>query len=83
MSASIRRVRSNCEGSCRCGPTAGKTIFFSSHDLDEVQRICNRIALIDRGEIRLAGELKTSWRDGRARNRHRFGAAFPNRWQTS
>jgi ABC-2 type transport system ATP-binding protein len=35
----------------------GKTIFLSSHNLDEVQRICNRIALIDRGEIRLYGEL--------------------------
>jgi len=34
-----------------------KTIFFSSHNLDEVQRICNRIALIDRGEIKLSGEL--------------------------
>jgi ABC-2 type transport system ATP-binding protein len=34
-----------------------KTIFFSSHNLDEVQRICNRIALIDRGGIRLTGEL--------------------------
>ena len=40
----------------------GKTIFFSSHDLDEVQRICNRIALIDRGEIRLCGELKSLMR---------------------
>jgi len=35
-----------------------KTIFLSSHDLDEVQRICNRIALIDRGEIVLYGELE-------------------------
>ena len=35
----------------------GKTIFLSSHNLDEVQRICNRIALIHRGEIRLEGEL--------------------------
>jgi ABC-2 type transport system ATP-binding protein len=35
----------------------GKTIFLSSHNLDEVQRICNRIALIDRGEIKLCGEL--------------------------
>ena len=41
----------------------GKTIFFSSHDLDEVQRICNRIALIDQGEIRLAGDLKTLMRE--------------------
>ncbi len=36
----------------------GKTIFLSSHNLDEVQRICNRIALIDRGEIRLYGDLE-------------------------
>jgi ABC-2 type transport system ATP-binding protein len=35
----------------------GKTIFLSSHNLDEVQSICNRIALIDRGEIKLYGEL--------------------------
>lgn len=36
----------------------GKTIFLSSHNLDEVQRTCNRIALIDRGEIKLCGELE-------------------------
>jgi ABC-2 type transport system ATP-binding protein len=35
----------------------GKTIFLSSHNLDEIQRICNRVALIDRGEIKLYGEL--------------------------
>jgi ABC-2 type transport system ATP-binding protein len=35
-----------------------KTVFLSSHNLNEVQRICNRIALIDRGEIKLYGELK-------------------------
>ena len=35
-----------------------KTIVLSSHNLDEVQRICNRIAIIDRGEIKLFGELK-------------------------
>lgn len=36
-----------------------KTIFLSSHNLDEVQRICNRIALVDRGEIKLYGELES------------------------
>jgi ABC-2 type transport system ATP-binding protein len=35
-----------------------KTIFLSSHNLDEVQRICNRIAIIDRGEIKLYGKLE-------------------------
>jgi ABC-2 type transport system ATP-binding protein len=34
-----------------------KTVFLSSHNLDEVQRICNRIALIDRGEIKLYGDV--------------------------
>ena len=37
----------------------GKTFFLSSHDLDEVQRICNRIALIDRGDIVLYGDLES------------------------
>ena len=41
----------------------GKTILLSSHNLDEVQRICNRIALISRGEIRLCGELEQLRRD--------------------
>jgi len=41
----------------------GKTIFLSSHNLDEVQRICNRIALIDQGEIKLYGELEKLRRD--------------------
>lgn len=36
----------------------GKTILLSSHNLDEVQRICNRIALIHQGQIRVYGELE-------------------------
>jgi len=35
---------------------SGKTIFVSSHNLDEVQRICNRTVLIHHGEMRLQGE---------------------------
>jgi ABC-2 type transport system ATP-binding protein len=35
----------------------GKTVILSSHNLDEVQRICNRIALINKGQIKLYGEL--------------------------
>lgn len=35
----------------------GATILLSSHNLEEVQRLCNRIAIIADGEIRLAGEL--------------------------
>jgi ABC-2 type transport system ATP-binding protein len=35
----------------------GKTIFISSHELSEVERICDRIAIIDQGKIRRQGEL--------------------------
>jgi ABC-2 type transport system ATP-binding protein len=40
-----------------------KTILLSSHNLDEVQRICNRIALINKGKIRLYGELEKLQRE--------------------
>lgn len=40
-----------------------KTIFLSSHNLDEVQRICNRIALISQGALRLSGELSRLQRE--------------------
>ena len=36
----------------------GKTIFLSSHNLDEMQRLCNRIVLIHGGEIKLYGDLE-------------------------
>ena len=41
----------------------GKSVFLSSHNLDEVQRICNRVALIHHGKIRLFGELDKLERD--------------------
>jgi ABC-2 type transport system ATP-binding protein len=30
----------------------GKAIFLNSHDLDEVERVCSRIAILQKGEIR-------------------------------
>jgi ABC-2 type transport system ATP-binding protein len=30
----------------------GRTIFLNSHDLDEVQRVCSKIAILRRGEIK-------------------------------
>lgn len=36
----------------------GTTIFLSSHNLDEVQRTCNRVAFIKDGRIRLAGAME-------------------------
>jgi ABC-2 type transport system ATP-binding protein len=35
----------------------GVTIFLSSHNLDEMQRLCNRIVIIHGGQTRLYGDL--------------------------
>ena len=36
----------------------GKTIFFSSHDLEEVQKVCSHIALLKKGKLISRGTLK-------------------------
>ena len=35
----------------------GKTIFMSTHLLDEAEKLCDRIAIIDKGRIRACGTL--------------------------
>lgn len=35
----------------------GKTIFFASHNLDEVQRISDTLAIMDRGQIKAYGTI--------------------------
>jgi len=37
---------------------AGKTILFSTHRMDTVERLCDSICLINRGKAVLAGDLK-------------------------
>lgn len=38
--------------------TAGKTILFSTHRMDQVERLCDSICLIDHGRSVLEGDLK-------------------------
>ncbi len=42
----------------RLSKTYRQTFFINSHNLAEVQRICDRIAIIDRGKIVIAGETR-------------------------
>ncbi|HUA67384.1 MAG TPA: ABC transporter ATP-binding protein [Candidatus Saccharimonadales bacterium] len=35
----------------------GKTVFFSSHELGEVETICDRVAIINQGELKVLGQV--------------------------
>src|SRR5271170_5775796 len=35
----------------------GKTVFFSSHELGEVEAICDRVAIIHQGELKVIGRV--------------------------
>ena len=35
----------------------GKTIIFSTHQMEQVERLCNNICLIDKGELIIEGSL--------------------------
>src|SRR5215472_6161780 len=35
----------------------GKTVFFSSHELGEVETVCDRVAIIHQGELKVTGRV--------------------------
>ncbi len=43
----------------------GRTVFISSHELSEVELICDRVAIIDRGVVRRQGKLTELLKGGR------------------
>lgn len=36
----------------------GKTVFFSSHELGEVETVCDRVAILNQGELKVAGPVQ-------------------------
>jgi len=60
----------------------GRTVLFSSHLLDEIERVCDHVAMIDRGRVVLFGPLdsvKESHRRVTLRLEEPAGAAPPIR----
>jgi ABC-2 type transport system ATP-binding protein len=43
----------------------GNTVFFSSHILDVVEKICHRIAIINQGELKGVFSLEDIKKQGR------------------
>jgi ABC-2 type transport system ATP-binding protein len=37
--------------------SVGKTVFFSSHELGEVETVCDRVAIINQGELKVEGQV--------------------------
>jgi len=35
----------------------GKTVFFSSHELGEVETVCDRVAILHQGELKVEGRI--------------------------
>ena len=44
--------------------TQGKTVFFSSHILSDVERLCDRIGVLDKGELLFSGAAAEIVQDG-------------------
>jgi ABC-2 type transport system ATP-binding protein len=51
-------ARQSLEGILRRHTESGGTVVFSDHAMDVVERLCDRIMLIDRGEVRASGLME-------------------------
>jgi len=59
----------------------GATVFFSSHILGEVQRMCNRVAIIKEGSIINIQDIKTMQKDNYKKVRVTAGSLNAERFQ--
>ncbi len=56
---------------------AGRTVFFSSHILSEVERVCDRVAIVRRGELVALTDIGDLLRRRRRRVEIRLGGPVP------
>ncbi len=57
---------------------AGRTIFFSSHILSEVERVCDRVAIVRKGELVALTDVADLLRRRRRRVEVHFNGAAPD-----
>ena len=50
----------------------GKTVFFSSHELGEVETVCDRVAILNQGELRAEGRVDDLLRKYQCNNLEQF-----------
>ncbi len=50
----------------------GRTVVFTSHRLEEVEEICERVAIMNKGRIRFTGTLAELRQHMRSKDRHLF-----------
>ncbi len=55
----------------------GRTVFLSSHELDEVQRVADRVAIIREGRLVISGSVEGLRRQTPQTIEARFAAPFP------
>lgn len=51
-------IRATCDLIVRLAREEGLTIFLSSHLLSEVENLCNRVAILDKGRVILSGGMR-------------------------
>ena len=52
-----------CKEKIRERARAGRTVLFTSHDMDAVRMICNSCLVLDRGRVQHAGDIETAVRE--------------------
>ncbi len=53
----------------------GRTVFFSSHILSDVEMLCDRVCILRRGEVALAGAMRELLAEGKRRSEITVGGA--------
>ena len=55
----------------------GRTVFFSSHILSDVEMLCDRVCILRRGEVVVSGDLREILEAGKRRSEITIGGASP------